>query len=121
MIQGGCYCGALRYELDPAGGLIVNCHCSMCRKTSGAPYVTWIIVGASHFRLIGGEPEVLKSSSHGTRRFCAHCGSPITFTTTKRPENVDVTVGSLDDPEPYAPTEDVYVEGKLGWVHGIES
>jgi len=121
MIQGGCFCGAIRYELDPTGGLIVNCHCTMCRKTSGAPYVTWIIVARDRFKLVAGEPGVLRSSDHGSRRFCTQCGTPITFTTTKRPENVDVTVGSLDDPAPCAPTEDVYIEGKLEWVHGLES
>ncbi|MFW2403484.1 MAG: GFA family protein [Gammaproteobacteria bacterium] len=121
MTQGGCFCGALRYELDTTGGWIVNCHCEMCRRTSGAAYVTWIIVARGQFRMVKGEPGVLHSSDHGRRGFCMQCGTPITFTTTKRPENIDVTVCSLDDPAPYAPTEDVYVEGRLEWVHALGS
>jgi len=120
MIQGGCYCGALRYELDPAGAVVVNCHCNMCRKTSGAPYVTWMLIAENRFSLTGGEPGVLQSSSHGTRRFCTQCGTPISFATMKRPGKIDITVCSLDHPGAYAPTEDVYEESKLEWVHRIE-
>ena len=120
MIQGGCYCGAIRYELDPTDGVVVNCHCTICRKTSGAPYVTWILIAKNQFRFLGDQPTIFRSSRHGTRGFCNQCGTPISFSSTKRPEKIDITVASLDDPETYAPTEDVYVETRLGWIDGLK-
>jgi len=41
--------------------------------------------------------------------------------TTNRPGQIDITVGSLDNPNPYALSEDVYFEDKLDWIHGLES
>ena len=119
MVHGGCYCGSLRYELDPTDGLVANCHCTLCRKTSGAPYVTWLLIADVRFTWSGAEPASLKSSDHGTRGFCQHCGTPISFQTSQRPGQIDITVASLDDPNPYSPTEDVYIEDKLDWIHPL--
>lgn len=119
MVHGGCYCGSTRYELDPTDGLVANCHCTVCRKTSGAPYVTWIIVPEKQFKWAGEKPATLHSSNHGTRGFCNRCGTPVSFVTTNRPGQIDITVGSLDNPNLYAPSEDVYFEDKLAWINGL--
>ena len=42
--KGGCFCGTIRYEFDAEGIPVADCHCTMCRRTSGAPYVTWLVV-----------------------------------------------------------------------------
>ena len=120
-LAGGCYCGALRYEIEPGDSSVVNCHCTLCRRTSGAPYVTWMLLTDEQFRLTQGEPAELASSDHGTRWFCSRCGTPIVFRTTKRPGKTDVTVASLDEPNRCPPREDVYAETRLDWVHGIDS
>ncbi len=121
MYEGGCFCGSLRYRIEPGNSAVVNCHCSMCRRASGAPYVTWILLSDEQFELRQGEPAVLKSSNRGTRWFCDKCGTPIVFRTSERPGKTDVTVCSLDDPNACPPSEDVYAETKLEWVHGIET
>ena len=36
--EGGCLCGAVRYRAIAAPIRAVICHCSMCRKHSGAPF-----------------------------------------------------------------------------------
>ena len=43
-IEGGCFCGAIRYEIDEGKHVVANCHCTLCRKTSAAPFVTWMVV-----------------------------------------------------------------------------
>lgn len=117
MMHGGCFCRSLRYEIDPGDASVVNCHCSICRKTSGAPYVTWILLSEEQFTLTDGSPAILNSSDNGTRWFCSLCGTPIAFRTTQRPGKVDVTVASLDDPAAFPPSKGVYVESKLDWVN----
>jgi len=121
MVQGGCFCGALRYEVDPVGSAVVNCHCSMCRKTSGAPFVTWILLARDRFALIAGTPAELASSDHGRRWFCRDCGTPIAFLSSKRPDKLDVTACTLDDPAECPPTEDVYEETRLAWVQRLDT
>lgn len=116
MINGGCFCGAIRYEIDEVDLIVANYHCTICRRTSGAPYVTWLITYESNFRYTWGEPELLKSSDQGTRFFCRNCGTPILCRTSTHPERVDVTLGSLDKPEKYTPTMEGFTDTRLPWV-----
>ena len=76
-IEGGCFCGAIRYRIANGDYPSVNCHCSMCRRTSAAPFVTWLVVPNERLEYTRGQPKVLESSDHGTRFFCADCGTPI--------------------------------------------
>jgi hypothetical protein len=115
-LSGGCFCGALRYTIEPGEADVVNCHCTMCRRTSGAPFVTWILLSEDQFRLTDGSPATLKSSASAARWFCGNCGTPVAFRSDKRPGKVDVTVASLDDPGAFPPAKGVYVDSKLNWV-----
>lgn len=120
MIEGGCFCGKIRFTIaDKTDGeyLVANCHCTMCRRTSAAPFVTWVMVPRTAFRYHQGEPRVLQSSKKGTRHFCPDCGTPLQCTTTDRPDVIDVTTCSLDHPERFVPTIDVHKESRLGWLH----
>jgi hypothetical protein len=119
MITGGCFCKKIRYAIQekPQGKyLVATCHCTFCRRTSGAPFVSWIILPRTAFHYESGEPRVLQSSDRGNRHFCADCGTPIAFFTTDRPYNIDVTTGSLDTPGEFVPTLQVHEESKLGWL-----
>lgn len=118
MRTGGCFCGAIRYSLNEDSYKVVNCHCTMCRRTSGAPFVSWLIVPTGDFKLTEGAPTLLKSSKAASRTFCNTCGTPVTCTNDAHADIVDVTLGSLDDPTTLAPDGDYYVDTKLPWVHG---
>ena len=115
-MQGGCFCGAVRYEIDPADHPAGNCHCSMCRRMSAAPFVSWLLVPRTHFRWTAGEPRALKSSEHGLRRFCADCGTPLACELLHTPEVIDITLCSLDDPAGVRPQGDYYTDTRLDWV-----
>ncbi|HSG91381.1 MAG TPA: GFA family protein [Pseudomonadales bacterium] len=117
MITGGCFCGAIRYRIDDGTYPAANCHCTMCRRTSGAPYVAWLVVGESAFAITAGEPRILESSAGGRRAFCAHCGTPLVCTNADHPGIVDVTLGSLDDPERFPPQVSIHGDTALSWAH----
>ena len=36
MLTGGCFCGRVRYEARGPAFNRTSCHCSICRRTSGA-------------------------------------------------------------------------------------
>ncbi len=120
MIEGGCFCGAIRYQIDDGQYLTANCHCTMCRKTSAAPFVTWLVVPTGSFHYSKGKPEVLNSSDTGTRYFCSRCGTPVACVNSAHPDNIDITTGSLDAPEDYAPTVAVFEDTKLPWLSVTE-
>ena len=39
---GGCLCGAVRYRATVGPIRAVNCHCGMCRRASGAAFLTHV-------------------------------------------------------------------------------
>jgi hypothetical protein len=57
MLKGGCFCGWIRYEAAGTPFHETSCHCSICRRTTGAPFVTWFSVPRPGFRLVRGEPD----------------------------------------------------------------
>jgi hypothetical protein len=116
MLTGGCYCGAIRYE---TAGPAVNqaiCHCTMCRRTTGAPCVAWFSVPSQGFKLSKGEPARFRSSDHATRTFCSTCGTQISFTDDASPEETDVTTCSLDEPENMPPHSHIFTGSAMPWL-----
>ena len=56
------------------------------------------------------------STSFGTRTFCRACGSPLTIHVRHQPNEIDVAVGTLDNPDGVKPTFHLYVSEAPGWV-----
>ena len=115
--KGGCLCGALRYRIDGPIDHAVHCHCTMCRRWSGAVAVTWFTVPLSQFEITTGQLAAYKSSDHGERRFCPTCATQVAFWSSKRPDEIDVTIGTLDHPEKYPAKRHVFAANRLPWVH----
>ena len=110
-LAGGCQCGAVRYRLaaEPTG---VNvCHCRMCQKASGAPFMAFGGVRMSEFIVTHGAISTFMSSDIAERGFCAQCGTPLTYQGLGS-DRVSVTLGSLDDPNAAEPTTQLGVELK---------
>jgi len=116
MLKGGCFCGRIRYETTAAPFHETNCHCSICRRTSGAPFVTWFSVPRSEFRLVSGEPARFESTAAATRSFCPHCGTALTFEHGDFPDEIDVTTCSLDRPELVPPKDHTWTSSKVTWL-----
>ncbi len=96
--QGGCLCGHVRYELDMTGSHTGICHCRDCQRASGGPFMVFTTPARGHLRWIT-EPEGRASASdRAMRRFCARCGTPMTWESTSDPMDVEVSTGTLDDP-----------------------
>jgi hypothetical protein len=116
MLHGKCLCGAIRYEIDGVSTSETNCHCSICRRASGASPVAWFTVPRASLRFTAGKPVEYQSSAHATRGFCSTCGSQLTFHTLKAPDAIDITTCTLDNPEQAAPRAHIHASSKLPWV-----
>jgi hypothetical protein len=114
-LSGGCQCGAVRYRLDaePTGANV--CHCRMCQKASGSPFMAF--AGVPNDRLIWtrGEAKIFVSSAFAERGFCAECGTPLTYRMVDT-SRTSVTLGSLDDPSAVAPEVQYGIESKCAWL-----
>jgi len=113
---GGCLCGALRYEIAGEAANPCFCHCTSCRRASGAPMVPWGTFARDALRITRGRLQEYRSSEQVWRGFCAHCGTSLTYRHEARAGEIDVTLATLDDPTAIAPRMHVWVQERLPWV-----
>jgi hypothetical protein len=115
-LQGGCCCGQVRYEVVGEPFNCTNCHCSICRRTSAAPFVGWFTVARKDLHWLRGKPGSFQSTAKGTRSFCRDCGTPLTFVHEDFAGEIDVTTCSLDAPAELAPLDHVWTSSQLPWI-----
>jgi hypothetical protein len=113
--EGGCLCGAIRYRVAGSPVARTLCHCQSCRRASGAPSVAWTVFAASDFALLSGKPVNFSSSPSVVRTFCGTCGTPLTYQRESRTQTIDVTTATLDAPNRFAPTCEIWTGEKLEW------
>jgi hypothetical protein len=99
-LEGGCYCGKVRYVAEGAPMLKAQCHCRECQYISGGAANMFVLMPLDGFRYAKGTPRQFSRSDLEkpvTREFCVECG---THLTTHRPglAAVVLKVGTLDDP-----------------------
>lgn len=104
-LQGGCYCGQVRYEAEGEPILQAQCHCRECQYITGGSANVFIAMPIPGFRYVKGQPKSFtRSDLEGavTREFCANCGTHLTTRPPAFPA-VIIKVGSLDDPGVFEP------------------
>jgi hypothetical protein len=112
---GGCLCGAIRYRVTAEPIALTLCHCRSCRLAAGAPSLAWAVFPADGFAFVAGEPTRFQSSPGITRTFCGTCGTSLGWHHDARPGTMDITTVTLDQPDAFAPTCEIWIEHKLAW------
>lgn len=115
-LEGGCQCGAVRYRAVGPVLAAALCHCTMCRRASAAPAVAWAMYKEEQVSFLKETPARYASSPHATRGFCGQCGTQICFVADYIPGLVDITIGSLDNPNAVAPTLHYWYAEHLAWL-----
>lgn len=119
-ITGGCLCGQVRYTItaEPLRALI--CHCRDCQRYTGSPYEAVLALESASFQCIGEFKTYRQVGGSGLsvdRHFCPHCGSGVMNNAEAVPGITAVLVGTLDEPEKYAPSIEIFCNSALPWVH----
>ncbi len=115
-ITGGCLCGAIRYRAVGTPMHQALCHCGNCRRAAGAQSVAWVTFKTDQVEFVQGERSQYKSETQATWSFCGTCGTTLSYENDRRPGDIDLTVGSLDDPELFPPNRQTFEDEKLSWV-----
>jgi hypothetical protein len=83
---------------------------------SGAPAVAWFVVRNEQFALLSGELRAFRSSRPVVREFCTRCGSQISYQHDDAPDRIELTTATLDQPEVFPPTREIWFSHRLSWV-----
>jgi len=113
---GGCLCRKIRYRATGTPMTPSHCHCELCRKSSGAPLVSWASFRALDFSFTQGNPARFDSSPIAFRQFCRDCGTQLTFQFHRSADSIDVTLGSLDHPETITPADHIWTKRQIPWI-----
>jgi hypothetical protein len=117
-VHGSCLCGGVRYEVTAPFLRANYCHCSRCRKHSGAAASAQGRVPREGFRLLSGEEliEVFRPPGGGmVKAFCRVCGSSMFGGTWPEGPEVSIRLGTLDDDPGIRPQFHTFVGSKAVW------
>ena len=117
MMTGSCHCGAVKYESAGRVLRFAQCHCPDCRKISGSPFGTGLVVTSKGFTVTDGEAELTayESSPGKYRNFCRRCGTHLFARMDEQPRMVIIRAGSIDSGLDQGPHMHIWVGAKAAW------
>lgn len=118
-LEGGCLCTKVRYRVLPGPADAGYCHCTLCRRASGAPVQAWFTVPTSHLTWLSAPPRRYLTPGDAVRTFCPDCGSPLTFNEGERIDTIDITICTLDQPQMLPPTHHIWTASRLPWMASL--
>jgi hypothetical protein len=105
----------VRYRVEDAFLYAANCHCSGCRRATGAAYKPFAGIEANKLSITSGADDLLVyGDATANDTHCARCGS-LLFSLVREAAYVHVTLGTLTDDPTIRPTAHIFVGSKAAW------
>lgn len=120
-LSGHCLCGLVRYRVDGMAKAILNCHCDFCRRMSGAPLSSYVVILDKELVVTQGNDRMRSyaATDNATRYFCATCSTPLFNRNIVYPGLAMLYLGALDDSPALAPTRNIHRESRLPWIDSV--
>ncbi len=119
-IKGGCRCGAVRYDADPARmSRPYACHCLDCQTWSGSAFSLQLLLPEDALAVTG--PVVLyeltsPSGRLSLQRMCGVCHTRIFNTNSSRPGLAALRAGTLDNSDRLDVAVHIWTKRKQPWI-----
>ena len=117
VITGRCYCGATTVSATQAPQTIAYCHCTDCRRVTGAPVAAFAAFDETAVTFSPEEGRKVEANPGVVRTFCATCGSPLAGRYAYLPGQVYIALGLLDQANDLAPQLHAHDSQRLTWLH----
>ena len=118
-VDGGCHCGAIRFDAEVTPGTIGICHCTDCQMLTGTAFRAVVSAPAASFVLHGQPTVYVKTADSGTKRrhaFCPQCGSPVFATQFENPTSYSLRIGTIRQRrELGVPTRQIWCRSANAW------
>ncbi|MBD9372643.1 GFA family protein [Rhizobium sp. ARZ01] len=95
-LSGRCLCKSVRFRVSGPIIRAGHCHCECCRRATSSPVTSFFCVARENVVFEGETLRHYASSPGVSRGFCGACGSPMSYETDDRPDDIDLYIGSLD-------------------------
>ena len=116
-ISGRCYCGRTRLSATARPLTVTYCHCSDCRRLTGAPVAAFAAF-APHQVTFSPSRGPRKSFTKGVDRWaCPDCGTQLCATYDYLPDQLYIPLGLLDQAPDLAPMGHSHTDSALPWLH----
>ncbi|MEX0298539.1 MAG: GFA family protein [Kordiimonas sp.] len=118
--EGGCLCGAARYQINMKDAHTLSCHCRECQKHMGTPYSIFTVVPVSQFKWLTKPDSCITISERATRLFCGSCGTYLKWEGVDATNEAEINAMTLDDPTVLKIDEEIFTRTRLPWVNAVE-
>ena len=114
-LTGACFCRTVQYTVEDAFEYAMNCHCSQCRRTTGAAFKPFAGIQREKLRLTAGADALLIVGDEiGNDTHCNSCGS-LLYSVVREGKHVHVAMGTLIDAPSIRPSAHIFVGSKAPW------
>jgi hypothetical protein len=115
VFDGRCLCGDVRFQARGKPKWVLWCHCNSCRRHSGAPASVFVSFADDAVTVTHGVIAKYTSSPGVERGFCSRCGSTLTCSNAKLPNETHFHIGALERAAELTPTGGFFSEERLPW------
>lgn len=122
--EGGCVCGAVRFEAQGEPQRVTICHCNWCQRRTGSAFGVEAVYAEDQVTVRGDTVSEFRHVSDESGRwldvaFCGRCGSNLGFTLQAVPGIRTLPAGAFDDPSWLSPERyafrHVYTRSRRDW------
>ena len=116
--SGRCLCGEVQFTAKLPSKWVAHCHCTMCQRSSGSAFVTWVGLDSDQCRIEDPRNHLAwyQSSDQGERGFCSRCGSTLFFRSQRWAGELHVTLANFVGPVDRPPQAHVFWDTHVAWV-----
>jgi hypothetical protein len=116
-LQGGCGCGAVRFQVTAPLESAKYCHCTRCQRRSGTAASASARPWPGSFRIVSGEERLRawRPTDGAEKWFCGDCGSALFSRDPQDPERVGVRLGAFDGDPGIRPSLRQFVAYAVPW------
>ncbi len=120
ILDGGCFCGHVRYRLHGRPIFVQCCHCRDCQRQTGGAFVINGMMEAERVEIVGGEPAAVSMPTDSGRPHdihrCPHCQTAVWSDYGRRGWLRFIRMLTLDRAHEFPPQAHIFTRTKVPWV-----
>ena len=120
IFEGGCFCGAVRFQMRGRPMFIHACHCRDCQRQTGGPFAINGLIEADALTVTRGTAEVRSLPTDSGRphdvAVCGQCGAALHSDYGRRDWLRFVRIMALDEAARFQPDVHIFTRTKLPWL-----